>query len=101
MEDFVAQVLEKMKGDMTHLGDAFDAKLSLRDELMLTKIEQEMGLCVEGIMDLALAGADCGGEVSMSQWQRDRVMELTAIQKMIHALIRERGSFAQWREGLN
>jgi hypothetical protein len=101
MEDFVAQVLEKMNGDLTHLGDAFDATLSHRDELMLTKIEQEMGICVEGILDLALAGADFNGEVSMAPWQRDRVMELSAIRQMIHALIRERGSFAQWREGLN
>ncbi len=101
MEDFVAMVLRRMDGDPDRIGEVFGARLSHKDELMLTKIDEDMGACVEGILDLVLAGANFAGEITMVQQQRDRVMELTAIRRAIHSLVQERGSLQQWRDGLN
>jgi hypothetical protein len=101
MEDFVAMVLRMMDGDPARIGEVFGARLSHKDELMLTKIDEEMGACVEGILDLVLAGANYAGEITMVQRQRERVMELTAIRCAIHDLVRVRGSLQQWRDGLN
>ncbi len=101
MEAFVAKVLKMMDGDLSRLGEAFAPRLSRKDELMLTKMDQEIGARVEGILDLVLAGANHAGEMSMGQQQRDHVMQLTAIRRAIHQLIQERGSLKPFREGLN
>jgi hypothetical protein len=101
MEDFIGKTMEFMNGDIRHLGDVFGATLSTRDELMLTKIDEELGRCVEGILDMVLAGASVQGEMNLSQGQRDRVMELTAIRRAIFALIKERGTLTKFRDGLN
>jgi hypothetical protein len=101
MEQFIGQALKWMDANAGQLGDAFGKTLSHHDELMLTKIDQEMAICVERILDLALEGANAQGEIGMSKQQRDRVMELTAIRRAIHTLIEERGTLQKFREALN
>lgn len=101
MEDFVAQALKMLNGDLSQLGDVFASRLSLKEELMLTKIDQEIAICVEGILDRVMAGSNVQGEMTMAQQQRDHIMELTAIRRTIHKLIKERGNLGHYSEGLN
>ena len=101
MKEFIGQALKWMDANAGQLGDAFGKTLSFHDELMLTKIDQEMAICVERILDLVLEGANAQGEMDMSAQQRDRVMELTSIRRAIYNLIAERGTLRQFREVLN
>ena len=101
MEEFVAKALKMMGGNPSQIGDAFGAKLTSKDELLLSKIDVELGIVVESILDHVLAGANYNGEMSMGAEQRERVLELTAIRRAIHVLLHERGSLRAFREGLN
>jgi hypothetical protein len=103
MDDFLALVLKKIDGDASRLGEFFPEKLSHQEELMLSKLEEEMGICVERVLDLALTNANAAsnGEISMDQHQRDRVMLLTAVRREIHSLLANRGSLNQFRDQLN
>jgi hypothetical protein len=101
MEEFIAQALKLLNGDPRHLGDVFGQQLTQRDELLLTKIDQELGCCVEGILDKVLAGANVQGEMKLSQSHRDSVMEITAIRRAIYDLILNRGTLRHCRQGLN
>jgi hypothetical protein len=101
MNEFIALALTWMDGSAGQLGDAFEGTLSHRDELMLTKLDQEMAICVDRILSQVLEGANAHGELDMRQQQRDHVMELTAIRRAIHDLIAERGTLRPFREALN
>lgn len=101
MEEFVAKALKMMGNDPARIGDAFGARLTHKDELLLSKIDAELGIVVEGILDLVLAGSNYNGEMSMGSEQRERVLELTAIRRAIHVLLHERGTLREFREGLN
>jgi hypothetical protein len=103
MEDFLVVVLGKIDGDPSRLGEAFPETLNHQEELMLSKLEEEIGMRVERVLDLALAGANAAsnGEINMDQAQRDRVMFLTAVRREIRNLLATRGSLTTWRDGLN
>lgn len=98
---FVAEVLELMGGNVIRLRDVFETKLSHREELMLSRMDVEIGNCIEGILDLVLSSSAINEEMTMDVGQRKRVMELTSIRREIHAMIDERGSLQDWKEGLN
>jgi hypothetical protein len=103
MNDFLSYILQKIDGDPTRIGEAFEARLTYQEELMLGKLDEELGMCVEKILDAALASATAAnnGEISMDFHTRTRVMELTAARKAIHALLTERGTMRHCRNGVN
>ena len=103
MDDFLGLVLKKIDGDPSRLGEVFPDRLNHQEELMLSKLGEEIGICVERVLDLALTNANSAnnGEISLDQTQRDRVMLLTAVRKEIHLLLAKRGTFNQFRDRLN
>jgi hypothetical protein len=101
MEAFVSEVLTKIDGNPERLGELFGKRLSTREELMLTKLDEDIARVVEQALERALTGAHGSQEILIDQRGRDRVMELTAFRRALLALIKERGSLAAWRDGLN
>ncbi|MBK9448024.1 MAG: hypothetical protein IPN95_01130 [Bacteroidetes bacterium] len=103
MDEFLALVLKKIDGDPSRLGEVFSDNLSHQEELMLSKLDEEIGICVERVLDFALTNANAAnnGEISIDQNQRDRVMLLTAVRKEIHNLLAQRGTLNQFRDRLN
>lgn len=103
MENFLEFVLEKIGGEPAQLGAVFGERLTYQEELMLGKLDHEIGIRVERVLDAALAGANAenNGQILLDLSQRERVMFLTAVRKEIHILIEKRGSLKPWREGLN
>lgn len=101
MNNFVAQVLQRMDGDPSQLGQAFETPLSLHEELLLCKLDEEMGMRVERILDHALASTSRNGEIMMSQHSKNQVMFFSETRKAIRQLIAERGHLGHWWGGLN
>jgi hypothetical protein len=103
MNDFLSKVLQKIDGDPSHIGDVFGAKLTYQEELMLSRLDDEMGMCVERIIEVAMANANAanGGEIAIDFNNRERVMTLTCARKAIHDLLAERGTFHASRHGMN
>ncbi len=99
MKDFLQYVLHKIDCDPKDFGNAFGLKLTRQEELMLSQLNEEIGMRVEAMLEKALASAQ--PEIVLNQAERGFVMELTSIRKAIHNLIAERGSLRQWQEGLN
>lgn len=99
MKDFLQYVLQKIDFDPKSFGNAYGTKLTHQEELMLSRLNEEIGMRVEAMLEKALVSAQ--PEIIMNEAERGFVMELTSIRKAIHNLILERGSLGQWKEGLN
>ena len=95
MSDFLSKVLPKINCDPSRIGELFSEKLTMQEELMLTKLFDELGLVVERAMDLALASANSAnnGEIQLGTEGRQHILYLTAVRSSIHRLIDQRGTF--------
>jgi hypothetical protein len=103
MSNFLEFVLKKIGCDPSRLGEAFAEKLTQQEELMLCKLDDEICICVDRVLDAALHGANASNnnEIMLDSKNRNRVTYLTAMRCEIQKLIAERGSFGPWREGMN
>ncbi|MFN8394871.1 MAG: hypothetical protein U0176_09395 [Bacteroidia bacterium] len=95
MSDFLSKVLPKINCDPSRIGELFSDKLTIQEELMLTKLFDELGLVVERAMDMALASANAAnnGEIQLGPEGRQRIIYFTAVRASIYRLIEERGTF--------
>lgn len=95
MSDFLSKVLPKINCDPNRIGELFNEKLTMHEELMLTKLFDELGLVVERALDMALASANSAnnGEIQLGSEGRERILYFTAVRASIHRLIGERGTF--------
>ena len=103
MNSFLSKVLSKIDGDPERLGEVFAAKLSLQEELMLGKLDEEIGIRVDRLLDAALSDATTinNGEIIVETNVRTNVHFLTAVRRAIHKILSERGSLQMWRAGLS
>ncbi|HHG84052.1 MAG TPA: hypothetical protein ENJ82_04820 [Bacteroidetes bacterium] len=92
------QILNELRRNPDSLASAFHNPLTFQEEFILSQIEKELGEKVHAMLDLALAS---GAEISLSQVEREQVMECTVFQKTILNLLRERGSLKGGRLSMN
>jgi hypothetical protein len=99
MDDFLVRILRKIDGDPTRIAEAFGPQLSQQEELMLNKLEEQIAIRVDAILDRALAAV--GPMIMIDAQQKTYVMEMTAIRKAIVNLIAARGTLKIAKAGLN
>ena len=91
-------LLEALRRNPETLGTSFQNPLSFQEEMMLVKLEKELGHKVHEILDLVLAA---NAEIILSDEKRAQVIELSYFQKAISHLLTTRGSLRSGNTSLN
>ncbi|MEM7035344.1 MAG: hypothetical protein AAF570_00115 [Bacteroidota bacterium] len=94
----IEEIIQEINHSPEFLHTTFNNPLTLQEEFLLTEIELELACKADAILDRAMAG---GLEITISESEKQFVLEAMRIRRMLQALLTERGTLRHGMESMN